>query len=152
LRSISPEVLPAFEKALTEDERSQFRGEPARRQAIVSSEPTIPALFRSKDAIDFYLQDIPAGIWENEITVRSIRAARMYEPGVWIGRVSPTPLMLIVALEDPAALTDLSLSAYEDALEPKRLVLIQGGHFDAYLSKFSSSAGNAVEWFREHLN
>ena len=41
----------------------------------------------------------------------------MYEPGAWIARVSPTPLLMIVALA--ITLTDLQLSAYEQALEPK---------------------------------
>jgi fermentation-respiration switch protein FrsA (DUF1100 family) len=48
------------------------------------------------------------------------RLARMYEPGAWIARVSPTPLLMIVALADYITLTDLQLSAYELALEPNR--------------------------------
>ena len=47
-----------------------------------------------------YLQAIPAGLWENEITLRSTRAARMYEPGNWIARVSPTPLLMVVGRDD----------------------------------------------------
>jgi fermentation-respiration switch protein FrsA (DUF1100 family) len=75
----------------------------------------------------------------------------MYEPGVWIGRVSPTPLLMVVALNDTITLTDLELAAYERALEPKRLKLIPGGHFDPYLSDFTQSSRAAVEWFGEHL-
>lgn len=53
----------------------------------------------------------PDGVWENSVTVRSTRAARMYEPGEWIARVSPTPLLMIVALQDTTTLTDLELAA-----------------------------------------
>jgi hypothetical protein len=45
----------------------------------------------------------------------------------------------------------LHLSDDAEALEPKRLVLIRGGHFDPYLSGFQISCGAAVDWFRQHL-
>jgi fermentation-respiration switch protein FrsA (DUF1100 family) len=75
----------------------------------------------------------------------------MYEPGTWISRVSPTPLLLIVALSDTITVTDLALTAYERALQPKKLVAIPGGHFDPYLSRFKESSAAAPAWFAEHL-
>jgi uncharacterized protein len=151
LRRIPPDAIVALENAFSEDERAQLRGEPPRRQLIVSADPSLPASYRSKDAIDFYLQPIPPGIWENTVTSRSTRAARMYEPGIWIPRVSPTPLLMVVALNDTITVTDLALAAYERALEPKKLVTIPGGHFDPYLGQFQKSSSAAVAWFREHL-
>jgi hypothetical protein len=99
---------------------------------LVSDDPAVPVAYRSREAIDFYLQPIPDGIWENEVTVRSTRAARMYEPGAWIARVSPTSLLMVVAAEDRVTVSDVALGAYKRALEPKRLTLISGGHFDPY--------------------
>jgi fermentation-respiration switch protein FrsA (DUF1100 family) len=151
LRRVSPDATPALEHAFNEDERAQLRGEPARRQAVVSGDPSVPAAYRSQDAIDFYLQPIPGGLWGNEITLRSTRVARMYEPGSWISRVSPTPLLLVVARDDKLTVADLALAAYERALEPKRLALIPGGHFDPYLDQFPLAAAAATEWLREHL-
>jgi len=151
LRRVSPDDLPALERAFDEDERAQLNGEPPRRQAVVSAEPAIPAAYRSQDAIDFYNQPVPRGVWENEITLRSTRAARTYEPGNWISRVSPTPLLLIVARNDRMTVTDLALAAYERALDPKRLVLIPGGHFDPYLDGFQQAEAAATAWFRAHL-
>src|SRR5260221_7173034 len=152
LRRIPPDAIPALENAFAEDERAQLRGEPARRQLIVSADPSVPASYRSKDAIDFYLQPIPPGIWENSVTSRSTRAPRMYEPGIWVPRVSPTPLLMLVALNDTITVTDLALAAYERALEPKKLVTIQVGHFDPYLGQFPTSSAAAVAWFRQHLS
>ena len=151
LRRVPPDAVAALEQLFLEDERAQLRGEPPRRQAIVSADPAVPASYRSKDAIDFYLQSIPAGIWDNSVTVRSTRAARMYEPGAWVPRVSPTPLLMVVALNDTITVTDLALAAYERALEPKGLVTVDGGHFDAYLGQFPKVSAAAVAWFREHL-
>jgi fermentation-respiration switch protein FrsA (DUF1100 family) len=151
LRRIPPENVAAIEEAFADDDRAQLRGEPPRRQAVVSADPAIPASYRAKDAIDFYLQPLPDGAWENNVTVRSTRAARMYEPGHWIARVSPTPLLMVVATGDTITLTDLELAAYERALQPKRLVTISGGHFDPYQSQFHLASEAAVEWFRQHL-
>jgi dienelactone hydrolase len=152
LRRIPPDAVAALEEAFAEDERAQARGDAPRYQAIVSADPALPASYRAPDAIDFYGQAIPAGIWENTITVRSTRAARMYEPGAWIGRISPTPLLLVVALDDTITVTDLALAAYERALEPKRLELVPGGHFDPYISRFTHSSRAALEWFGAHLS
>lgn len=151
LRRVPPDAIAALERLFDEDERAQFRGEPPRRQQVVSDDPSVPASYRAKDAISFYLQPAPPGAWTNEVTVRSGRLSRMYEPGAWIARVSPTPLLMIVALADHITLTDLELRAYEQALEPKKLVAIDGGHFDAYLGQFATASGAAVSWFRQHL-
>ncbi|MEV6026646.1 alpha/beta fold hydrolase [Streptomyces sp. NPDC052036] len=151
LRRIAPDAVAALEEAFNEDERARFRGEAPRTQAIVSSDPAVPASYRSQDAVDFYLQPKPDGVWDNRVTVRSTRAARMYEPGTWITRVSPTPLLVIVARDDTVTVTDLALAAYERALEPKRLQLIPGGHFDPYTTQFDQASTAALAWFREHL-
>src|SRR6266478_7270605 len=151
LRRVSPDATLALEHAFNEDERGRLRGELPRRQAVVSGDPAVPAAYRSQDAIDFYLQRISEGIWKNEVTLRSTRAARMYEPGMWVSRVSPTPSLMVIASDDKVTIADLALAAYERALEPKRLALIPGGHFDPYLDQFPLAEAAATEWFREHL-
>jgi len=151
LRRVSPDATPALEHAFNEDERGCLRGELPRREAVVSGDLSVPAAYRSPDAIDFYLQPVPEGLWKNEVTLRSTRAARMYEPGIWVSRVSPTPLLMIVARDDKLTIADLALAAYERALEPKRIALIPGGHFDPYLDQFPLAEAAATEWFREHL-
>ena len=152
LRRVPPEGVGALESALNDDERAQARGEAPRRQAIVSADPAVPAAYRTKNAIDFYLQPLgPGGRWENVVTTRSTRLARMYEPGVWVSRIAPTPLLMVVATHDTITLSDLALEAYERAHEPKKLVTIPGDHFDPYLSGFDVSSRAATAWFREHL-
>jgi uncharacterized protein len=151
LRRVAPEAVGALEAGFIDDERRQFQGEPPAVQAVVSADPAVPAAYRSQDAIAFYHQPVPEGVWHNTVTVRSSRAARMYEPGVWISRVSPTPLLMIVGLHDIITVADLALAAYERALQPKKLVTIAGGHFDPYLDRFAEAGGAARDWFNEHL-
>jgi len=151
LRRVSPDATAALEHAFDEDERAVLSGEPPRRQAVVSADASVPAAYRSQAAIDFFLQPVSEGLWKNEITLRSTRAARMYEPGAWVSRVSPTPLLMVVARDDRLTVTDLALAAYERALEPKRLTLIAGDHFSPYLGQFPLAEAAATAWFREHL-
>src|SRR6202140_4839277 len=70
LRRVATEGIAALEAALNDDERAQARGEPPRRQAVVSEDTAIPASYRAKDAIDFYLQPLGEGAkWENRGTM-----------------------------------------------------------------------------------
>jgi hypothetical protein len=41
-----------------------------------------------------------------------------------------------------------ALAAYE---QPKRLVTLPSGHFDAYVAGFEVAWGAATEWFVQHL-
>ena len=42
------------------------------------------------------------------------------------------------------------IKAYQRALEPKRLVMIKGGHFDPYLGEFKTVSRAAMDWFKAH--
>lgn len=66
-----------------------------------------------------------------QATVRSTLAARPYKAGIWAQRIPPTPVLFIVALQNTITVPDLAPTAYEDALEPKQLMPLRGGHFYA---------------------
>ncbi len=74
-----------------------------------------------------------------------------HEPAARTSRVSPAPLLTIVAPDDVITVTDLALAAYERAPEPKELRLIPGGHLDPYPGQFAGPGSAALSWFREHL-
>ncbi len=151
LRRVAPEAVADLEARFAADDRAQLRGEQPATQAIVSDDPAKAASYKAADAISFYLRPLPDGVWENEVTVRSTRWARMYAPGDFIECVSPTPLLMVVADHDQITVADLALKAYQRALEPKRLVIIKGGHFDPYLGEFETASRAAVDWFKAHL-
>jgi fermentation-respiration switch protein FrsA (DUF1100 family) len=151
LRRVPPDRVASLEAAFIDDDRRQFSGEPPATQAVVSLDPQEAAAYHAPDAVTFYQQPAPKGVWHNTVTLRSSRSARNYEPGVWISRVSPTPLLMVVGLKDTITLTDLVLSAYEQALQPKELVTVEGGHFDPYVGQFDVAAGAALGWFTQHL-
>ena len=89
--------------------------------------------------------------WENRVTVESIEKFIEYSPVVFIGRISPTPFLMMVAENDILTPTDVAIAGFEHAREPKKLVILPGGHFDAYVKGFPLSSGNAIAWYKQWL-
>jgi fermentation-respiration switch protein FrsA (DUF1100 family) len=120
---------------------------------VVAADPMAPSALPTADSYTWFTETavLRAPSWRNEVTLRTIEYGFGYEPGAYIGLISPTPLMLIVAVKDHLTVSDLAIGAYEQAHEPKRLVLLPGGHFDAYVAGFEQSSGPACDWFRTHL-
>jgi uncharacterized protein len=89
--------------------------------------------------------------WENRVTVESIEKFIEYSPAVYLPRLSPTPFLMMVAENDILTPTDVAIAGFGSARDPKKLVILPGGHFDAYVKGFSLSSGNAVQWFKQWL-
>jgi len=152
LRRVPASQVPALLAAFEADREQRFRGAPPTMRPVLPREPGGPAVFSGEDAIAFFRTAAErAPNWGEEITLRSVEMAREYEPAVYISRISPTPLLVIAATDDNLTGTDLTLEAYERALQPKQLLLISGGHFVPYLQEFSASSGAARDWFLRHL-
>ncbi len=47
--------------------------------------------------------------------------------------------------------TELALKAYQRALEPKRLAMIEGGHFDPCRAELETASRAAIDWFKALL-
>jgi fermentation-respiration switch protein FrsA (DUF1100 family) len=89
--------------------------------------------------------------WQNKVTVRSLGLRLEYEVSPYIDRVSPTPLLMIVADNDTITPTDISLRVFERALQPKKLVIVRGDHYDPYLDAFDQSCEAGRDWLVLHL-
>ena len=85
------------------------------------------------------------------MTLRTVELLGEYEPGAYVDRISPTPLLMIIADGDHLAVADEAFAAYNRALEPKRLLVLKGGHFDAYVRDFAAASGAACDWFVRQL-
>ncbi|HET6519959.1 MAG TPA: alpha/beta hydrolase, partial [Geminicoccaceae bacterium] len=120
---------------------------------VVAEDPAGAAALPTPDSWGWFTETgrSRAPSWRNEVTLRSVEMFTEYEPGAYIRFVSPTPLLMVVALGDHLTVADEALAAYERALEPKKLVTLKGGHFDAYVRDFDAASGAARDWFVEHL-
>jgi fermentation-respiration switch protein FrsA (DUF1100 family) len=93
-----------------------------------------------------------APAWRNEVTLRSVEMFTEYEPVSYMPYISPTPLLLLlVAAGDHLVPAELAIAGYEQAREPKKIIIMPGGHFDAYVKGFEAASGPARDWFVRHL-
>lgn len=77
---------------------------------------------------------------------------RANEPAVNIHRISPTPLLMTVGVNDVLTPTDLAIEAYSRAREPKQLHILPGGHFGGYSGpNFEKNAGTQTEFLKRTL-
>ncbi|MCS7051404.1 MAG: alpha/beta hydrolase [Thermomicrobium sp.] len=153
-RLVRNDVIPLLRLQFDADRAARFRGEAPATVAVVAEDPaTTPCALPTPDSWQWFTETgrTRAPAWRNEVTLRSVELLTEYEPWVYVDRIAPTPLLMVVAAHDVLTPTDLALEAYARALEPKKLVLLPGGHFDAYTRDFESAAGAAREWFLAHL-
>jgi fermentation-respiration switch protein FrsA (DUF1100 family) len=152
-RLIRADFWAGLHGMLDDDRRNRYAGKPPAMIPVVAEGPTAPAALPTADSWQWFTETgrSRAPAWRNEVTLRSVEMFTEYEPGAYIRFISPTPLLLVVALGDHLTVADEALAAYEQALEPKRLVALKGGHFDAYVADFDNAAGAARDWFVQHL-
>ncbi|MCC8944210.1 alpha/beta hydrolase [Bradyrhizobium sp. Arg62] len=129
--------------------RAQF--EDARRRELAEEKIQYRVHTAVQETINWYKDVDLEGTWKNEISVISHDMMMEFEPGDYVSRISPTPLLMVVADQDTRCLTDLQLGAYNRAREPKHIVLIQGGHYDAYVRHLATVNKATCDWFTEHL-
>lgn len=151
LRRVPPHEVHSLEERFNQDERDQLAGKPPVYVPFVDANPDNQAAYRQQGAVDFYLNWAPEDKWTNEVTLQSNRRARAYEPGQWISRIAPTPLLMLVAKDDDVAPTDIALDGFNRAREPKKLVFMDGNHFSPYVEQFELSSSVAIDWFDTHL-
>ena len=112
------------------------RGEPAGPAAVVEApDESLPAFLPQPESSEWFLRvgrEASSG-WENRVWFGVPPAdAPTFDPGIAVGHVAPTPLLMVVASDDNLAATDVALAAFERAGEPKSLELIDGHHFVPY--------------------
>ena len=88
---------------------------------------------------------------ENRISVLSQEMFGEYEPVAYVARIAPTPLLMILTNHDLRVFSDLQLDAYGQCREPKRIVILPGGHYDPYTVLFEPTVAESIAWFETHL-
>ena len=152
-RLIRADFIAAVQGQFEADRKARYAGQPRAMIPVVAQDPTAPCALPTPDSWQWFTETGKgrASAWRNEVTLQSVEMFTEYEPGVYIEWVSPTPLMMVVAAGDHLTVSDEALAAYQRALQPKKLTLLPGGHFDAYVKDFEASSAAARDWFVQHL-
>src|SRR3954463_8672737 len=151
-RLIRSDLIAPTQAMFEADREARYRGEAPAMIPVVAPEGE-PCALPTADSHQWFTTSGAerAPSWINECTLRSIELFWEYEPGTYLPWISPTPLLMVVAQGDHLTVSDLAIAAFERAREPKKLELLAGGHFDAYVADFERSSAAARDWFAQHL-
>jgi fermentation-respiration switch protein FrsA (DUF1100 family) len=153
-RLVRSDFLPLVREQLDADREARYAGKEPQMIPVVAEDPLAPSSLPTPDSWQWFTEtgNTRAPSWRNEVTLQTLDMLMSYEPGAYIDRISPTPLLMVVAGADVLTPADLALEAYEQAREPKKLVILPGGHFGAYTGPdFELSSSAACGWLVQHL-
>ena len=150
---VRADLIAGFQDMFNDDRAARFRGDPPVMVPVVAEDPAAPCALPTRDSWEWFSETgkTRAPSWRNEVTLRSVEMFSEYEPITYLPYISPTPLLMQPAIGDHLTPCDLAVAAYEKAREPKKLNILPGGHFDAYVKGFDDSSGPARDWFVQHL-
>jgi fermentation-respiration switch protein FrsA (DUF1100 family) len=154
LRLVRADMIAQTRGLFDQDRESRFAGNPPAMVPVVTNDPMGMAALPTADSYQWFVEtgDTRAPAWKNEVTVRTLEMLMEYEPGSYVERVSPTPLLMLIAEHDHLAVAELAFETYSRAFEPKKLVILPGGHFEAYVGHgFEIASSAARDWFVDHL-
>jgi pimeloyl-ACP methyl ester carboxylesterase len=141
-RSLVPSImLPAVDAAIAADRRERAAGKPHQTIKAASDDPTELVAMPGLEVYQWLMANGPQiPTWRNEVTLSSVDKFQSYTPEAFLRRISPTPLLMVIADQDTLTPADISLQSYAEALEPKQLTLIPGPHFAVYEDQFDRAA------------
>ena len=152
LRLVRADLVAQFRGMFDADREARYEAKVPAMVPVVNDDPLGPAALPTPDSFEWFTE---TGRRVYGMAQRGDpalgRVLTEYEPGSYIDRVSPTPLLMLVGATDHLTVADEALAAFNRACEPKKLVLLPGGHFDAYTNDFDMAAGEAADWFAQHL-
>ena len=152
-RLVRADMAAALRDQFDADREARLGGAAPMMIPVVTEDPMGPAALPTADSWSWFITTGKerAPSWRNEVTLRTVEMLGEYEPGSYVERISPTPLLMLIADGDHLAIAEEAFNAYNRALEPKQIVVLKGGHFDAYVKGFEVSSSAARDWFLRHL-
>jgi len=150
---VRSDFIAGFREQFDADRLARFRGDPPVMVPVVDKDPLAPSALPTADSWEWFSETgaTRAPAWRNEVTLRSVEMFTEYEPGVYLPWISPTPLLMLVAAGDHLVPSELAIAAFDTAHQPKELVILPGGHFDAYVKGFDAASGQARDWLTRYL-
>ena len=96
-------------------------------------------------------RNVPSAL--NTLPLEYVDETLGFHPEWVVDKIAPRPILFITTDDDRLVPPEESRSLYDNAGEPKKLVVLQGyGHYEVYAEPaFSEVMRETLAWFREHL-
>src|SRR5215475_9513203 len=150
---VRADFIAGLREQFDADRLARFRGEHPVMVPVVDKDPLAPSALPTPDSWEGFSETgrTRAPAWRNEVTLSSVEMFTEYEPGGYLPWISPTPLLLLVAVGDHLVPSELAIAAFDTAHQPKELIIMHAAPTDTYTVGFESSSGPARDWFLRHL-
>ncbi|MFV0253731.1 MAG: alpha/beta hydrolase [Beutenbergiaceae bacterium] len=135
------------------DRRARAAGQAPAMIDVVNPDPMAASALPTADSWAWFngTHELRAPSFVNSCTLRSVERFSEYQPGAYLRLIAPTPLLMCVAENDVLTPTKIAIDGFATAYEPKQLVVLPGGHFDAYVAGYEISSTTQLRFFDENL-
>jgi fermentation-respiration switch protein FrsA (DUF1100 family) len=146
------DLLRAAQTPLIADHAARQTGGQSREIAVVAQKGT-PCVLGGREAFEWFTERGAGKGWVNQTTVECHARMMDYVPESFMEFIAPRPLLIQAARNDRLVPLKQIEAAYERAGEPKRLDILDGGHFDIDEGKplHEAAKAGALEWFSRWL-
>src|SRR5216684_5262262 len=102
LRLVRADFIAGARAQFDQDREARFAGHPPAMIPVVNADPAAQSALPTADSYQWFTEtgNTRAPAWKNEVTVRTVEMLMEYEPVTYIERVSPTPLLMVIAAGD----------------------------------------------------
>jgi fermentation-respiration switch protein FrsA (DUF1100 family) len=141
-----------LEELIAADRVARFHGLRARTMKLAAPDGE-PSLF-GKHSLSWIARNASEhATFRNEVTIASLEEFVQFDPVDYIEAISPTPLLFITASQDRLVSPELIQQAFDRAGPPKKLLTVEGSHYDVYDDPgIRSQASEAArDWFLRYL-
>ncbi|KIW82969.1 hypothetical protein Z517_02212 [Fonsecaea pedrosoi CBS 271.37] len=133
-RVIPAHNLATLRRLFAADRINRIKGEPPGTIPVVTPDEGGTAALASQDSFAFFHRFDPTvdhdSSWVNKVTLRSLEEMFGYvAPLSSLSHVTPTPILMGVALKDTNGEPDMTLRHYSMMHEPKELCLVDSNHY-----------------------
>src|SRR6202042_2179675 len=99
---VRADFIAGFRTMFDADRLARFEGKPPAMVPVVDEDPLAPSALPTPDSWQWFTETgkTRAPAWRNEATRRGGELFTGYEPGSYLPYISPTPLLLVVAVGD----------------------------------------------------
>src|SRR4051795_13277677 len=96
LRLVRADLVAQFRSMFDADRDARAAGKAPEMVPVVNDDPLGAAALPTPDSFEWFTETgrTRSPAWRNEVTLRSVEMLTEYEPGGYIERISPTPLLM----------------------------------------------------------
>lgn len=100
----------------------------------------------------FKLTEEGGNKFDNKVAITSLHSIYKARPGVYFHKISPTPVLLLAATDDPVASAYATqVETFKAMAEPKEFVELQGHHLAVYFGEqFEAGVKAMIEWLKKY--